>query len=100
VFEPVELQDFMVAVIAGATVVLFGAMYALTFAMAKVNKKKWLLWTAYGIYAGLAFSVFVLAQSLSLSGYWWIVTITMLVGYLLAPQAIWRLSVGTHETSD
>ena len=99
-FEPVELKDIMVAVIAGAMVVLFGAMYAFTFAMAKLNKKQWLMGIAYSIFAGLAASVFVLAQALNLNGYWWAVTITMLTGYLLAPRAIWKLTVATHTASD
>ena len=42
-FEPVELKDLLVAVIAGAMVVLFGALYALTFAMGKLNNKRWLI---------------------------------------------------------
>jgi multidrug transporter EmrE-like cation transporter len=100
VFEPVELKDLMVAVIAGAMVVLFGALYALTFALGKLNKKRWLIGVAYGVFAGLGVSVFVLAQALNLNGYWHVVTATMLIGYLLAPQAIWKLSVGTHKASD
>jgi hypothetical protein len=90
----------MVAVIAGAMVVLCGALYAFTFAMAKLNNKRGLIWIAYSIFAGLGVSVFALAQALNLNGYWHAVTATMLIGYLWAPQAIWKLSVGTHETSD
>ncbi len=88
-FEPVELKDLMLAVIAGAMVVLLGALYALAFAMGKLNKKRWLIGIAYGIFAGLSVSVFALAQALNLNGYWHVVTATMLIGYLLAPQAIW-----------
>ena len=99
-FEPVELKDLMVAVIAGAMVVLFGALYALTFAMGKLNNKRWLIGIAYGTFAGLGVSVFILAQALNLNGYWHVVTVTMLIGYLLAPQAIWKLSVGTHKASE
>ena len=90
----------MVAAMAGAMVVMFGAAYAFAFAVAKLNRKRTLMGIAYGIYAGLTVSVFVLAYALNLNGSWWAVTITMLVGYLLAPQAIWKLSVGTHEGSD
>jgi Kef-type K+ transport system membrane component KefB len=98
--EPVGIQDIMVAAMAGAMVVMFGAAYAFAFAMAKLNKKRSLMGVAYGLYVGLTVSVFVLAYALNLNGIWWTVTITMLVGYLLAPQAIWKLSVGTHEGSD
>ncbi len=98
--EPVELADFLIAVIAGGMVVLLGALYALAFAMAKLNKKQWLMGVAYSLFAVFCVSVFVLARALNLNGYWWAVTITMLVGYLLAPQAIWKLSVGTHKAPD
>ena len=98
--EPVGVQDIMIAAMAGAMVVMFGAAFAFAFAMAKLNKKRLLMGVAYGTYVGLVISVFVLAYALNLNGSWWAVTITMLVGYLLAPQAIWKLSVGTHEDSD
>ncbi len=98
--EPVEAQDIMIAAMAGAMVIMFGAGYAFAFAMAKLSKKRSLMGVAYGLYVGLTISVFVLAYALNLNGGWWAVTITMLVGYLLAPQAIWKLSVGTHEGSD
>ena len=90
----------MIAVIAGAMVILLGALYAFTYAVAKLNKKRALLGVAYGIFAGFSVSVLVLAQALHLTGYWWAVTLVMLLGYLLAPQAIWKLSVGTHKVSD
>lgn len=99
-YEPVELNDFMAAVIAGASVVLFGALYAFGFAMAKLQKKRWIYVAAYGLFAALCASVYVLAISLNLNGYWLSVTVAMLLGYLIAPQAIWKLSVGTHEVSD
>jgi Kef-type K+ transport system membrane component KefB len=98
--EPVGAQDIMIAAMAGAMVIMFGAGFAFAFAMAKLNKKRSLMGVAYGLYVGLTVSVFVLAYALNLNGIWWAVTITMLVGYLLAPQAIWKLSVGTHEGSD
>jgi RsiW-degrading membrane proteinase PrsW (M82 family) len=98
--EPVEAKDIMIAAMAGAMVIMFGAGYAFAFAMAKLNKQRSVMAVAYALYAGLVISVFVLAYALNLNGSWWAVTITMLVGYLLAPQAIWKLSVGTHESSD
>ncbi len=98
--EPVEAQEIMIAAMAGAMVIMFGAGYAFAFAMAKLNKKRSVMSVAYALYVGLAISVFVLADALNLNGSWWAVTITMLIGYLLAPQAIWKLSVRTHESSD
>jgi len=98
--EPVGAQDIMIAAMAGAMVIMFGAGYAFAFAMGRLNKKRSLIGVAYGMYVCLAVCVFVLAYALNLNGSWWAVTITMLVGYLLAPQAIWKLSVGTHEGSE
>ena len=99
-FEPVEVQDIMMAAMAGAMIVMFGAAYAFTFAMAKLNKDRRLTILAYGCFAALTVFVLVLAKSLNMTGFWQIVAITMLVGYLLAPQAIWKLCVGTHEGPD
>ena len=99
-FEPVEVQDMMIAAMAGALVVMFGAAYAFVFALAKLKGERRLSLLAYICFAGLAVWVFVLASALNMHGFWHIVTATMLLGYLLAPQAIWKLSVGTHEGSD
>ncbi len=99
-YEPVELQNMIIAVAAGAMVVLLGAVYAFTFAIAKLHKSRSLHIITYAVFAGFSASVLVLADALNLTGYWWIVTIVMLLGYLIAPQAIWKLSVGTHEASD
>lgn len=99
-FEPVGVQDMMIAAMAGAMVVMFGAAYAFAFALSKLNKKRWLGIAAYGCFAGLTINVLILVKSLNMNGFWMIVAITMLVGYLLAPLAIWKLSVGTHESSD
>ena len=99
-FDPVEVQDIMMAAMAGAMIVMFGAAYAFAFAMAKLNKDRRLSIIAYGCFAALTVFVLVLVKSLNMTGFWTIVAITMLVGYLLAPQAIWKLSVGTHEGPD
>lgn len=90
----------MAAVIAGALVVMFGAFYAFGFAMAKLHKEKWIYAVAIGCFAALSASVYVLARSLNLDGYWQSVVYAMLIGYLVAPQAIWKLSVGTHDASE
>ena len=98
--DPVEASDIMRAVIAGALVIMFGACYALFFALSRLKDNKPMLLAAYGGYLGLAVSVYVLSQALHLNGYWQTVVWAMLLGYLLAPQWIWRLCVGTHEAAD
>lgn len=96
-YEPVAAADIMKAVIAGAMVVLAGAGYALFFALGKIAGGALKATAAYLSYGVLVASVLVLAQALNLNGFWRIVVGVMLVGYLLAPHAIWHLCVGTHE---
>lgn len=94
--QPVELDNFFLAFFSGALVVIAGALYALLFALSRVYKRSQLLMFAYAAYMVLFISVLVLASVMHLSGFWQVVVATMLVGYLLAPHAIWHLCVGTH----
>lgn len=95
-FEPVELNDILVSVIAGALVVLFGALYALAFALGRLNCSKVLTRLGYGFFVLLTIAALILADKLRLTGFWQMVTVLILAGYLLAPHAIWHLCVGTH----
>ncbi len=94
--EPVELQDFFITFFSSAMVIISGALYALLFAFARVHRKPRLMPLAYAAYALLFVSVMVLAEATHLGGFWQLVVVTMLVGYLLAPHGIWYLCVGTH----
>lgn len=96
-YEPVAAADIMKAVIAGAMVVLAGAGYALLFALGKITRSALQATAAYLSYGVLVASVLVLAQALHLNGFWQVLVAVMLVGYLLAPHAIWHLCVGTHD---
>ena len=91
--EPVSI---LAAALSGAFVVVAGAGYALFFAFSRLLNRPRLMPLAYGCYAVLAACVGVLADALSLDGYWWLVVMVMLIGYLWAPHAIWNLSVATH----
>ena len=98
--EPVLAQHILIAAMAGAMVILFGAFYALAFAWSKTHGKPRLLVWAYLAYALLVASSLVLARALNLDGLWqWVIGV-MLSGYLLAPHAIWHLCVGTHAEGD
>jgi hypothetical protein len=90
------LPDIMTAVIAGALIVLCGALYAATLAFARLYAQRSLAALAYGFFAALAGCVFVLARALDLSGQWAILVGLVLAGYLVAPHLIWNLSVATH----
>lgn len=97
--EPVASNDIFLAAIAAALVILFGAAYALFFALGRLQASRALQWIALGCYAALAVSTFGLAQALNLHGYWASLVALMLIGYLLAPYGIWWLCVGTHQTA-
>jgi hypothetical protein len=96
--EPVALKDFFLTFFSAAMVVLTGALYALLFAYARVKRRPRLMPLAYAAYLGLVASVLVLgaAAHLFASGFWIFIVAVMLVGYLLAPHAVWHLCVGTH----
>ena len=86
----------MLGALSGALVVLSGALYALLFALGKLNRSQVLMGAAYLSYAVLFLCTLLLARFLRLDGPWVLVIVTMLIAYLLAPQAIWHLCVGTH----
>lgn len=94
--EPVATQDLLAAAIAGALVVLFGAFYALFFALSRLHNKTSYSVAAYLSYAVLAAAVAVLMKTLNMTGIWQAVAAVMVVGYFAAPRMIWRLCVGTH----
>ena len=94
--EPVASEHILLAGVTGAMVVLFGAAYALFFALGRLQNRAPFRWLAWASYAGLAVSTAGLARALNLGGYWSVLVVVMLTGYLLAPHAIWWLCVGTH----
>jgi hypothetical protein len=95
-FEPVEIDDILISVIAGALVVLFGALYALLFAIGRLSGNTSLTRLSYVFFVMLAGAALVLADALHLTGSWQMVTAVILGGYLFAPHGIWKLCVGTH----
>ena len=96
--EPVKLANFFTVFFSAASVILFGASYALIFAWSRVRQRPRLMPLAYAAYFGLFVSVIVLALAANLfhNTFWTVIVLLMLVGYLIAPHAIWHLCVGTH----
>ncbi|MCB1876261.1 MAG: hypothetical protein KDH88_09830 [Chromatiales bacterium] len=94
--DPVDLNDFFVGFFASAMVVVAGALYAGTFAWSRLRALPRLMPWAYVAYAVLFVSLLVLSSALNLSGYWRVLLVLLLLGYLLAPHAIWHLCRGTH----
>lgn len=99
--EPVKMADFFVTFFSAASVIVFGALYALLFAYSRIKNVPRLMPLAYAAYAALFASVIVLATVAHLFGglFWVLVVMLMLVGYLLAPHAIWHLCVSTHAVA-
>jgi hypothetical protein len=97
--EPVALDHLFTAFVAGAAVILSGAAYALLFAWSRLRHRPRLMVPAYVAYGCLTAAVLTLARVLHMSGIWTAVVAAMLVGYLLAPRAIWHLTVAI-ETAD
>jgi hypothetical protein len=83
--------------LSAALIVASGAVYAYLFGLGKLRRSAPLLGASFAAYIVLALSTFVLARVLELEGYWLIVVVTMLLGYLFAPLAIWHLCVATHR---
>jgi hypothetical protein len=98
VIEPVALADFFTVFFSAAMVILCGALYALLFAYSRIRNMPGLMWLAYLSYSALMISVFFLGDAANLfnSHFWTSIVALMLLGYLLAPRAIWKLCVGTH----
>jgi apolipoprotein N-acyltransferase len=88
--------DLMVSTGAGAMVVVSGGLYALLLALGRLRESKRLEVLSGFAYFVLAVFVFVLAQSLEIGGAWYAVIAVMLIGYLVAPRVIWRLTAATH----
>jgi FlaA1/EpsC-like NDP-sugar epimerase len=98
--EPVKLADFFITFFSAASVIIFGALYALLFAYSKIKNVPRLMLLAYAAYAVLFVSVMVLANVANLFGslFWQFIVLLMLAGYLLAPRFIFQLCVATHES--
>lgn len=100
--EPVALKDFFLTFFSAAMVIMTGGLYALLFAYARLRNRPGLMPLAYASYLGLFISVITLAFAANLfnSGFWTVIVLLMLIGYLVAPHAIWHLCVGTHRDEE
>ncbi len=94
--EPVEMKDFFIVFFSGAMIIVTGGLYALLFAMSRLQGRPGLMTAAYASYVVLVASVWTLGAAAHLRGYWWALIAAMLVGYLLAPHGVWKLCEGTH----
>ena len=98
--DPVELQRIAIAALSAGGIVLFGAAYAICLALGRLKGRAILRPLSYVAYLALVAVTLLFAWAMNLTGAWAILTVVLLVGYFVAPRAIWRLSVATHESSD
>lgn len=98
--DPVELQRIAVAALSAGGIVLFGAAYAICLALGRLKGLAILRPLSYVAYLALAAVTLLFAWAMNLTGAWAVLTVVLLVGYFVAPRAIWRLSVATHESAD
>ena len=96
--DPVDVKEIATAAIAAGAIVFLGALYAIFFALGQLRGNTMMVQLGYGAYAFLVAATWVFARALDLSGIWLVLIAILLVGYLIAPQFIWRLSVATHKS--
>ena len=99
---PDDIPRLAAAGFSAAAVVLCGAGYAVLLALGRARRKPVLNRAALFAYAGVVAAAVALAWALRLEGLWLVLMAILLVGYFVAPRAVWRLSVATHpeETGD
>ena len=95
--EPNDIPRLAAAAFCAAAVVLCGAGYALFLALGRARNRIGLRRAAWLAYGGVVLGAVGLSRSLHLDGLWLAVIGVLLVGYFVAPRAIWRLSVATHQ---
>ena len=93
---PDDIPRLAAAGFAAAAVVLCGAGYAVLLALGRVRRKPILCRAALVAYAGVVVAAVALAWALRLDGLWLALVAVLLIGYFVAPRAVWRLSVATH----
>ena len=98
--EPVDVQQIATAAILSGAIIFFGAAYAVFFALSQLRDQSGFSGYAYAFYGGLVVCTVGLAGVLHLTGWWLTLVVTLLVGYLLAPRFIWRVSVDVHALED
>lgn len=94
--QPVDIQSIAVATMSAGGIIFFGALYAVFYALGRLGSARRFVGFAYAGYLGLLACAWLLARTLQLSGLWLLLVVCLLVGYLIAPPLIWRLSVAIH----
>jgi len=96
--QPVDTESIAMAAMSAGGIIFFGALYAVVYALGRLGSNGRVVRLAYAGYFGLLTCTWLLVQSLQLSGIWLVLIACLLVGYLIAPPLVWRLSVAVHAT--
>lgn len=92
--------NMLTGALAGAMVVICGALYALFLAFARLRASRTFARLSVAAYVVLVVCALLLSSSLGLSPIWYVVVAVMLAGYWLAPRAIWHLTEATHAPEE
>lgn len=98
--RPIDIGSILAAAMAGGGIVFFGALYAILYSLGRIHANSRLIGSAYAGYVGLMCCTVTLAYMLRWSGIWLLLAAFLLVGYLIAPPLIWRLTVAIHIADD
>jgi hypothetical protein len=90
------LPAILSGAIAASALILCAAAYAGFFSLGRMTGRA--LWRrlSYAAYALVILTTAIYARALRLDGPWWALIAILLVGYAIAPRAIWQLCTATH----
>lgn len=94
--EPVALSDFFLSFFSAAMIILSATLYAALYAWGRIRAKRGFYLGAAVAYLALLICVGIFSNVNHFSGYWWLLSLTMAVGYAFMPGLIWHLCVATH----
>ena len=94
--EPVALSDFFLSFFSAAMIIFTATLYAGLFAWSRISGRRF----AY-LGTGVSYALFLICVAVfsvvnHFTGYWLLLSLTMVIGYAFMPYAIWRLCVATH----
>lgn len=94
--EPVALSNFFLSFFSAAMIIFTATLYAALYAWGKIQSRRGFYIAAAFAYLMLLACVAVFSQVNHFNGYWWLLSLTMAIGYAFMPGAIWHLCVATH----
>lgn len=92
-----DSHDFLIIFCTSAGVILFGAGYALFYALSILRRSTTFHRLGIATYAGLLLCLTALSLSAHFSGLWWSLSLLLAVGYFWMPRVILQLTVATHK---